>query len=99
MLDKELERAGVSSEEALDKSYWIQRVGEVLYSVDYYFLILFGTSKTPCAHDDKHARVHVHAYVRAHMDACIRILHTFVRFRGFGQILFFKMRSFVLAFS
>lgn len=29
MLDKELERAGVSSEEALDKSYWIQRVAEV----------------------------------------------------------------------
>ena len=26
---KELEKAGVSSPEALDKSYWIQRVGEV----------------------------------------------------------------------
>ena len=28
-VNKELEKAGVSSAEALDKSYWIQRVGEV----------------------------------------------------------------------
>ena len=29
LVSKELEKAGVSTPEALDKSYWIQRVGEV----------------------------------------------------------------------
>ncbi len=31
MVSKELEKAGVSTPEALDKSYWIQRVGEVIF--------------------------------------------------------------------
>lgn len=44
-MNQELERAGASSEDALDKSYWINRVGEV--SVPNRLIVRFGLFRLP----------------------------------------------------